>query len=40
MARIIKMIDEDTLEMKEVVIDDGEEVVTGTLSEEDVEKIE
>ena len=40
MARIINMIDEDTLEMKEIVIDDGEEVVTGTLSEEDVEKIE
>lgn len=40
MARIIKMIDEDTLEMKEVVIDDGEEVITETLSEEDVEKIE
>ena len=40
MSRTIKMIDEDTLEMKDVVIDDGEEVVTGTLSEEDVEKIE
>ena len=40
MSRTIKMIDEDTLEMKDVVIDDGEEVVTGTLSEENVEKIE
>ena len=40
MSRTIKMIDEDTLEMKDVVIDDGEEVVTRTLSEKDVENIE
>lgn len=37
--KIIKVVDEDTLEMKDMVIEDGEEVVTGTLSEEAAEAI-
>lgn len=37
--KVIKVIDEDTLETKDVVIEDGEEVVTGTLSEEATEAI-
>ena len=37
--KTIKVIDEDTLEMRDMVVEDGEEVMTGTLSEEDAEEL-
>lgn len=40
MARTIKMVDEDTLEMKEVVIEDEEEIKVEELTPEEVEKLE
>lgn len=37
--KIIKVVDEDTLEMRDMVVEDGEDVMTGSLSEEDVEEL-
>ena len=37
--KIIKVVDEDTLEMRDMVVEDDEDVMTGTLSEEDVEEL-